>query len=279
MLDQDLRLDPTQVEPLAPAQDRHRHLADLGGGEDEFGVGRRLLQRLQQGVERLRRQHVDLVQHIDLVARLDGRIADALQDVADVVDAGVRRRVHLHHVHVLASHDGRVVPPVGGQGQRRLVDAVGFVVQGAGQQTRGRRLADPPHPGQHEGVGDPAGGEGIGQGPDHRLLPDQILEGARPIFARQHLIGGAVVDVGRDFGRSRLGRDRRNNGRRDRLRRRSGRAEHVVGVLVALHDLVLFPGRAVHIGVAVRHGDSLSARTQSREAIPSPGSHVLMRPR
>ena len=146
VFDQDLRLDPTQVEPLAPAQDRHRNLADLGGGEDEFGVGRRLLQRLQQGVERLRRQHMHLVQHIDLVARLDRRVADAFQDVADVVDAGVRRRVHLHHVHVLAGHDGRVVPPVGGQGQRRLVDAVGFVVQGAGQQTRGRGLADPRTP-------------------------------------------------------------------------------------------------------------------------------------
>ena len=49
-----LRLDPAQIEALAPRQDGHRHLPDFGGGEDELGVRRRLFQRLQQGVERRR---------------------------------------------------------------------------------------------------------------------------------------------------------------------------------------------------------------------------------
>ena len=36
---------------------------------------------------------------------------------------------------------------------------------------------------------DAVGGEGIGEGADHRLLADQILEPLRAIFARQHPIG------------------------------------------------------------------------------------------
>ena len=45
------RLDPLEVEALAARQDSDRHLADLGRGHDELGVGARLFQRLEQGVE------------------------------------------------------------------------------------------------------------------------------------------------------------------------------------------------------------------------------------
>ena len=71
-----LRLDPPQVEPLAARQHRHRHLADLGGGEDELHVRRRLLQRLQQRVERRGAQHVHLVDDVDLVARARRPVGD-----------------------------------------------------------------------------------------------------------------------------------------------------------------------------------------------------------
>ncbi len=54
MADEPLRLDAAEVEALAARQHRHRHLADLGGGEDELHVRRRLLERLQEAVERLR---------------------------------------------------------------------------------------------------------------------------------------------------------------------------------------------------------------------------------
>ena len=50
---------------------------------------------------------------------------------------------------------------------------------GAGQEAGGGRLADAPNAGEHEGMGDPARSEGIGQGPDHGLLADQV----RAVFA------------------------------------------------------------------------------------------------
>ena len=71
MGDQLVGLDAAQVEALAAGQDGDRNLADLGGGEDELRVRRRLLQRLQEGVERLLGEHVDLVDDVDLVARRD----------------------------------------------------------------------------------------------------------------------------------------------------------------------------------------------------------------
>ena len=70
--DERIRLDAAQVEALAARQDRDRHLADLGRGENELGVRRRLLERLQEGVERLVREHVDFVDDVDLVAGARG---------------------------------------------------------------------------------------------------------------------------------------------------------------------------------------------------------------
>jgi hypothetical protein len=48
---QDLGLDAPQIEALAAREHRHRHLANLGGREDELHMLRRLLERLQQRVE------------------------------------------------------------------------------------------------------------------------------------------------------------------------------------------------------------------------------------
>ena len=72
---------------------------------------------------------------------------------------------------------GRSIPP--GQG----------IVEGAGENARGRRLADAAHAGQDIGLVDAAGGEGIGERAHHRLLADQVLEAHGPVFSRQHPIG------------------------------------------------------------------------------------------
>ena len=80
-------LDAAEVEPLAARQHGHRDLADLGRGEDEFGVRRRLLERLEQRVERRAREHVDFVEDVDLVAPAHRRVADRIVDLTHVVDA------------------------------------------------------------------------------------------------------------------------------------------------------------------------------------------------
>ncbi len=64
--------------------------------------------------------------------------------------------------------------------------AIGLVVERARQNPRRGRLADTAHAGQHVALGDPARRERIAQRPHHRLLPDQIVKGLRPVLARQH---------------------------------------------------------------------------------------------
>ena len=185
---QHIRLDPAQIKTLAARQHRDRDFADFGGGEDEFGVLGRFFQRLQEGVEGRRRQHVDFVDDVDLVAGAGRRIAHAVIDLADVVDAGMGRGVHLQHVHVPAFHDRLAVHAevrhVDGRSLHRAIRL--FVVQRAGENSRRGGFADPADAGQDPGLRNPAGFERVRNGADHGLLADQIVKTGGAVFARQH---------------------------------------------------------------------------------------------
>ena len=74
-----------------------------------------------------------------------------------------------------------------------------LVIEGAGEDARGRGLADPAHAGQNIGLMDSLEVEGIRQRPDHGLLADQILETRGPIFAGEHAIGS--LEAARAFAR------------------------------------------------------------------------------
>ncbi len=94
-----------QVETLAARQHRDRHLVHFGRGEEELHMRRRLLKSLEQRIESIARQHVDFVDDVDLVARRNRRVAHRLDDLANVVDTGVRGRVHLDHIDVSPFRD------------------------------------------------------------------------------------------------------------------------------------------------------------------------------
>jgi hypothetical protein len=99
-LDDELGRDRLQVEALAAGDDGREHLLHLGGGEDELHVRRRLLEGLEQRVERRRREHVHLVDDVDLELALGRRVADGVAQVAHLLDAVVRGAVDLDHVEV-----------------------------------------------------------------------------------------------------------------------------------------------------------------------------------
>ena len=96
-------------------------------------------------------------------------------------------------------------------------------VQPLGDDPRGGGLADAAHAGQHEGMGDAVGREGVAQGAHHRLLPDQVGEGLRPVFPGEDLIGGAcrtwAPRAGSAESRRGAGQGQRGPGRARRFRK------------------------------------------------------------
>ena len=198
MVDQHGGLDAAEIEALAARQDRDRHFPDLGRGEDEFHMRRGLLQRLQQAVEGLLGEHVDLVDDVDLVAGGDRRVAGRIDDVADVVDAGVGGGVHLDDVGVAALHDGAAVDALGGQIDGGRAGAVlVLVIEAAGEDAGGGGLADAADAGQHPGMRNPAGREGVPKRADHRLLADEIVKAVGPVFpGKNPVVAGDGVGHG-----------------------------------------------------------------------------------
>ena len=194
MLDQKRGVDPAQIEALAAGEHGHRHFTDFGGGENEFGVRRRLFQRLQQRVEGSAREHMHFVEDVDLVARRHRRVTDGVVDLADVLDRIVRGGVHLQDVDVPALDDRLAVHAHRGHSDGRLGDrAVGqFVIERAREDARGRGLADAAHAGEDPGLRDAATLECVRDGAHHGVLADQVVEAGRAVFARQHAIAGVL---------------------------------------------------------------------------------------
>ena len=155
-------IDAAQVEALAARQHRHRHLADLGGGEDELHVRRRLFQRLQQRVEGLRRQHVHFVDDVDLVARRDRRVADASM-ISRMSSTPVweAASISITSTWRLSMIAWQCTPSAGMVDGRAAPSRPALVVERAGEDARGRGLADAAHAGEHEGLRDAAGREGV----------------------------------------------------------------------------------------------------------------------
>ncbi len=182
--------DAPEVEALAAGENGDRHLADLGGGEQELDVRRRLLERFQERVEGVLGEHVDFVDDVDLVARRNRRIAHRLDDLAHVVDAGMGGGIHLDHVDMapLGDRAARLAGAAGAD-RRPAAPVRADAVQRLGDQPRGRGLADPAHAGEQERMGQPVALDRIGQRLHHRLLADQLVEPLRTIFAGEDAIG------------------------------------------------------------------------------------------
>ena len=95
-----------ELEVLRARPDRRQHLLRIGGREHEHHVRGRLLERLQQRVRGRRREHVHLVDDVDLApARGAHAEMHALDEVAHRVDPVVGRGVELDEIEERARGD------------------------------------------------------------------------------------------------------------------------------------------------------------------------------
>ncbi len=75
----------------------------VGGAENEHDMLGRLLQRLQQRIERRNREHVNLVDDVDLVATAGRRIIHASDDLlTHVLNTRTACRVKLIYIRMFA---------------------------------------------------------------------------------------------------------------------------------------------------------------------------------
>ena len=83
---------------MGARSDRWEDFVDLGGREDEADVIWRLLDELEQRIESGSRDHVGLVDDVDLVARRRRSEHRALTQVSSVVDSAMARSVQFDDI-------------------------------------------------------------------------------------------------------------------------------------------------------------------------------------
>ncbi len=159
-----------------------RDLLRVGSAEHEHHMRRRLLQRLEERVERLDREHVNLVDDVDLVASTRRSVVHATDDLlADVIHAGSARRVQLVYVGMLPVSDE---PTVLARAIRVGRGAL-LADERLGKETRSGGLARTARPREQVGMAHLVRRDGVLERALDMLLPHHILEHLRAIFPVQ----------------------------------------------------------------------------------------------
>jgi hypothetical protein len=184
VLPEEVHRAPTEVEPLAPADDRRRHLVRFGGRQDESNARRRFLEHLQQRVERLARQALRLVDDVHLLAPLHRRGGRLFPEITRVVDAAVARRVDLDDVEVLSLADPDALLAHAARLRGRTLLAVDHL----GQDPRGRRLAGPARATEQERVRETALAHRAHQRADDVLLAEDLAGALRSVLPVEGLV-------------------------------------------------------------------------------------------
>ena len=170
---------PLEVEAVAAIDDGRQDLLGVGGREHEHGVRRRLLERLQERVPRRRREHVRLVEDVDLLAPRHRRVRDRLAQRADVVHRVRRRGIHLDDVERARRGDRDAGVADAARRDGRPVDAV----ETRGQDLRHRRLPGAARANEQVCVMHAIAFDGVGQRAHDVLLPHHLGEGPGTVAA------------------------------------------------------------------------------------------------
>lgn len=178
------RGDRAEVEALAAGEDGGEDLVRLGGGEDEFHMRRWFFERLEQGVERRVREHVDLVDVVDFELAAGGGEADGFTEIADLFDAVVGGTVDFEHIERAAFGDFDADVFLGVELGFRAIGAI----QGFGENAGGGGFAGATRADEEVGVGEALLGDRIAQRADDMILTEDVVEGFGTVFSGEDLV-------------------------------------------------------------------------------------------
>ena len=147
----------------------------------------RLFKRLKERVKSRRREHVHLVDVVDLEAATAGGEFDGLTQFSDLFDAVVARTVDFEDVEVDALGDFAANVGVGIEFDRGTFRAI----EGLGENARGRGFSRSAGTDEEVGVSEPILLDSVAQRADDMVLAENVGKGLGAVFSGENLIAHA----------------------------------------------------------------------------------------
>ena len=199
-----------QIELQATREHGRGHLLGIGRGQHKLEVSRRLLQRLEHGVESRVGEHVDLVDHEDLEASDHRLVNRLLEQLGDFVHAPVGSSLELGVVHKTATVDVHAgLANAARRGGDVTLPVRSCAVERLGQNARHRGFAHAAGAGEQISMVQALRAERIAQGLDHMRLPDHLRKVLGTVFAGKDEVRHAAILKCSPMARDRLWRSAR----------------------------------------------------------------------
>ena len=166
---------------MAATEDSDGDFVNFGRGENELHVGRRFLERFEECVPSVVREHVNFVDDEDFETVALRSVRKAFLKPADIIDTGVAGAVDLLHVDVVADGD------FDARGARLARNCGGafFAIERLREDTSAGRFSYAANASEQEGVGDAVSSDRVGQCGRDVTLTNEILERLWPVFTRE----------------------------------------------------------------------------------------------
>ena len=177
-------LDWRKIKSLTAREDRDRNFLWVGRAKNKLHMQRRFLKRLKQSVERLRREHVDFVDDVNLVFRTTGSNGGVGTKLTNLVDAAIGSTINLEHIDVFAGRYRLANITLITRRHRWAL----FAIQALGENPGRRSLADSSRTGKQVSVPDTVFVDRIGKRRCNMALPDKVPKRLRTVSQRDNLI-------------------------------------------------------------------------------------------
>ena len=177
--------DCVETEMLTPRSNRLRNVFRLRSRHHEDDVVRRFFERLQQGIEGCIRNLVCFIKDVNLVTIARRPVACGIPQFADLVDTAIGRSINFNDIDRVPGLDlsAGLAGLAGFRCRSLRTSNLASAVQRHRQDTRDRSLADPTVTAEDVAVRDALLCKGIQQGARDMILPGDVREALRPIFA------------------------------------------------------------------------------------------------
>ena len=185
-----LDADPVEIVNLAAGQNRRDDLVLLGRRQNEHGMRGRLLERLEESVEGLKRKHMDLVDDVDAVTAYLRRDTDLFGQRTNIVHRVVRCGVQFVNIEraALVERPARLAL-VAGLAVGGRIEAVDRL----GENARAGRFADAARTAEQVSVGQLPARDRVAQRRCDMRLPDDRRE------CRGTVLAGGNDEIIHDF--------------------------------------------------------------------------------